>query len=48
MTGRWDEKENPYEKLLRELMPQRVDNKKEVKAMESRKQRFFSGLLLRN
>lgn len=35
MMDRWDEK-NPYEKLLRELMPQRVDNKKEVKAMESR------------
>lgn len=36
MMGRWDETENPYEELLRKLMPQRVDNKKEVKAMESR------------
>lgn len=35
MMDRWDEK-NPYEKLLRELMSKRVDNKKEVKAMESR------------
>ena len=36
MMGRWDEKENPYERLLRELMPKRVNEKKEVKAMESR------------
>ena len=36
MMDRWDEK-NPYEKLLRELMPERVNEKKEVTAMESRK-----------
>lgn len=36
MMDRWDEK-NPYENLLRELMPKRVNEKKEVTAMESRK-----------
>ena len=36
MMDWWDEK-NPYEKLLRELMPKRVNEKKEVTAMESRK-----------
>lgn len=36
MMDRWDEK-NPYEKLLRELMPKKVNDKKEVTAMESRK-----------
>ncbi len=35
MMDRWDEK-NPYEKLLRELMPKRVNYKKEVKAMVSK------------
>lgn len=36
MMDRWDEK-NPYENLLRELMPKRVNEKKEVTAMESHK-----------
>jgi hypothetical protein len=35
MMDRWDEK-NPYEKLLRELMPKKVNDKKEEKAMKSR------------
>lgn len=35
MMDRWDEK-NPYEKLLRELMPKRVNDKKEEKVMKSR------------
>lgn len=35
MMDRWDEK-NPYEKLLRELMPKSVNDKKEEKAMKSR------------
>lgn len=35
MMDRWDEK-NPYEKLLRELMPKGVNDKKEEKAMKSR------------
>ncbi len=30
MMDRWDEK-NPYEKLLLELMPKRVNDKKEEK-----------------
>lgn len=34
MMDRWDEK-NPYEKLLRELMPKKVNDKKEEKAMKS-------------
>lgn len=35
MMDRWDEK-NPYEKLLLELMPKRVNDKKEEKVMKSR------------
>lgn len=35
MMDRWDEK-NPYEKLLRGLMPKKVNDKKEKKAMKSR------------
>ena len=46
MMDRWDEK-NPYEKLLREFMPKRMNDKKEEKAMTSQEEPQRDILLVR-